>query len=82
MFMSKYDKIIARWQLLYKDLVVLKTIKRQDSKKLNDIRIQLRDLIMDIEEMIRIGIPEEDMNKKLREILNQCKQYQKIALAA
>jgi len=80
--MSGYSKIIARWQLLHKDLVLLKTIKRQNPKKLNEIRIQLRNLIMDIEEIVKIGIPEEKMNKALHNILDECKKYQAMALVA
>jgi len=80
--MPKYDIAIARWQVLYRDLVVLETIKKNNPKKLIKIRLQLESLIGAIEKIVKIGIPEEEMNKKLRGILNECNKYYKRVLAA
>jgi len=80
--MSGYSKLIARWQALNKKLLVLEIIKKKDPDELHKIRIQLRNLIMDIQEMVDEGIPEEKTNKALRKIRDECKRYQAIALAA
>ncbi|MFH1510967.1 MAG: hypothetical protein ABIF10_04690 [Candidatus Woesearchaeota archaeon] len=67
------DLIKKRYRTLYKELIVLNAIKKNNPKRFEEIRVQLRDLINDCAESFKDVQLSDDWIVEMLSILKHCR---------
>ena len=82
MVTEEFEKIMITWQVIYRELVVWKTIQKRNPKKLEHLKIKLSMLMDEINHFTKtVAFPKEEIDKIL-EIKDECKRYLKLMAAA